>query len=91
MPISKARTNDWVKLANTAVVARDYLRARYEQVKILSRAIAAENLISPRGGHVWVSKSDLAALLGTYGQVGKLLTRALKERENARSETRGKI
>ena len=85
MPIGKARANDWVKLANAAVVARDYLRARYPEVKILARAIAAENKISPRGGHVWVSKADLAALLATYGQVGELLTRALKEREHARS------
>jgi len=81
MPGSKARTNDWVKLANAAVVARDHLRARHDCIKVLGAALNDENSRTPHSGHVWVEKRALLSLLTTYGEVGQMLTRALKERK----------
>jgi hypothetical protein len=81
MAQSKARTNDWVKLANAAVVARDHLRARHECIKLLGAALNDENARTPRSGHVWVSKQALLSMLTTYNEVGQMLSRALKERD----------
>lgn len=81
MPKSKARTNDWVKLANSVTVARDVLRSAFPAASTLKKAIDFELKSAPRSSYTWVPTEALAELLVSYMDVGKRLTIALKGRE----------
>jgi len=88
MPKSKARTNDWVKLANGAIVARDHLRGCYQSIKSLTSELCDENKRTPGSRSVWVKKQDLAAVISAYSEAGNILTAALKEREHGNRKTK---
>lgn len=88
MPRSKARTNDWVKLANSVTVARDVLRAAFPHANVLKKVLETELKSAPRSSYTWVPTADLYQLLVQYADVGKRLTAALKEREHNERTTK---
>ena len=83
MPRSKARTDDWVRLANSVTCARDVLRAAFPAANILRKAVESELKSAPRSTYTWVPTGALTELLCAYADVGKRLTVALKEREKS--------
>lgn len=81
MSRNKARTNDWVALANAVTVARDVLRAGFPHANVLKKAIERELKSAPSSTYTWVPTANLTELLCSYMDVGKRLTIALKGRE----------
>jgi hypothetical protein len=77
MPKSKARTDDWVRLANAAVSARDNIRGAFKWSKDMRESDAGT---SQEFDCIYVSRSAVREVLEHLNRAGTILSTALKER-----------